>query len=58
MERQMNQVKVTTTREGLIEISQPAGMGEPDDLVVIAPGQVPVLVKWLQEAAAELEAES
>jgi hypothetical protein len=53
MNKSMLAVTVTT-EDGLVVIKQDdIGAGEP--IIVINPSQVPVLVRWLQEAAAELE---
>lgn len=52
--RRMEEVTVNTTTEGMIEIEQPAGHDEPSR-IILTPEQVPILVKWLQEAAAEIE---
>ncbi len=50
----MNSVTVMTDEERHILILQP-DCGDGPDCVVIDPSQVPTLVKWLQEAAAEIE---
>lgn len=53
MKRRMEQVHIYT-EDGQVWIEQ---ANDPDDVmkVVIEPGQVPLLVQWLQEAAAELK---
>lgn len=50
----MNSVTVRTDEERHIWIEQP-DTGDGPDCIVIDPSQVPVLVRWLQEAAAEIE---
>ena len=58
MQKKMEEVSVSTTTDGMIEIQQPTGIpGEEDYPVRIHPGQVDVLVAWLQEAKRELENE-
>lgn len=54
MTRSMNSVTVRTDEERHIWIEQPDS-GDGPDCVVVDPSQVPTLVKWLQEAAAEIE---
>ena len=56
MNRQMREVSVIT-REGMIWIEQGNSPEEPAT-VIIAADQVPLLVKWLQEAEAEVQAGS
>jgi len=53
MERRMEPLKVST-KNGLIWIERSGG-GE-DAGIAISPEQVPILIKWLKDAAAELEA--
>lgn len=53
MKKRMEALTVETTEQGQIVISQDdVGGGEPT--IIIDPSQVPLLVQWLQEAAAEL----
>jgi hypothetical protein len=55
MEKRMEPVSVST-KSGSVWIKQNYDSGE-DGIVVVDPSQVPTLVQWLQEAAAELELE-
>jgi hypothetical protein len=53
MEKRMEPF-VVSTKSGLVWIEQSGG-GE-DAGIAISPEQVPILIKWLKDAAAELEA--
>ena len=51
----MEQITVSITTEGLIEISQETDDPEADDArIKVSPDQVDVLAKWLNEASEEL----
>jgi hypothetical protein len=56
MEKRVEPLSVDTTTEDFIEISQPDALAEDAERIVLHPAQVPTLVKWLEEAKAELEA--
>jgi hypothetical protein len=51
MEKRMEPL-VVSTKDGLVWIEQSGG---EDAGIVLSPEQVPTLIKWLKEAAAELE---
>jgi hypothetical protein len=57
MERRTKALSVSTTEDGLICIKQPQFLEEEDSSVVITADQVPVLVRWLEEAVAKLRGE-
>jgi hypothetical protein len=48
---------VVSTKEGMIHLEQPDPMLE-NYPIIIHPDQVPVLIKWLEEAREELSAEA
>jgi hypothetical protein len=52
MEKEMQLIKVRTN-ENYVIIEQEQMMHE-EACVIVHPGQIPTLIKWLQEAAAEL----
>ena len=54
MKKEMAAIRVTTD-SGMIHISQPDPIDEITPLIIIPPDQVDVIVKWLQEAKAEIE---
>jgi hypothetical protein len=47
----MYELSVALRDDGTIAITQPVGMDEPS-IVLVAPEQVAIVVKWLNEAAA------
>lgn len=55
-QRRMEQITVSVTTEGLIEISQETDDPEADHArIKVSPEQVDVLAKWLNEAREELD---
>jgi hypothetical protein len=55
MEKRMEPVSVVT-KDGSIWIEQKYDSGD-DAIVMLNPGQIPTLIKWLEEAVAEVELE-
>lgn len=55
MKKHMEEVSVQTNEEGKILIVQANAVGDHDDTIILEPDQVDEIVKWLQEAKAELE---
>ena len=51
MDRRMQPLRVWTLEDGEIVIEQE--QGHEDISIHVTPEQVPVLIKWLEEAAAE-----
>jgi len=54
-EKEMQQVKVYISEKNLICISQDEIYNDEPNVVVINPGQVDLLIKWLNEAKEELK---
>jgi hypothetical protein len=55
MHKKMEEVTVSTSKEGMIHIEQPTGIaGEEGYPVIVHPDQVDTLVLWLLEAKREL----
>jgi len=57
MHKEMKELRVSTTTEGTIEIEQGWDEQEAEchDRITVNPGQVDILIGWLQEAMAELD---
>ena len=57
MHKEMKELRVSTTTEGTIVIEQGWDHLEPEchDCITVNPGQVDILIGWLQEAMAELD---
>ena len=55
MRRQMRQVSVEATEDGMIVLSQEINdiNGEPDPAIEISPDQAPLLAAWILEASGE-----
>jgi hypothetical protein len=53
MKKEMLEINITTN-EGMIFISQPDPYNDYPP-IIINPDQVPILIKWLEEAKAEIE---
>ena len=47
----MYELSVELREDGMIAITQPAGMDEPS-VILVAPEQVAIVVDWLNEAVA------
>jgi hypothetical protein len=50
-------VEVYISQKGYVCIKQESMMGQEDSIVMMLPIHVPLVVKWLQEAAAQVEGE-
>lgn len=48
-------IEVYISEKGYICLKQESMIGDDDSLVVMLPLHVPLVVKWLEEAAAQLE---
>jgi hypothetical protein len=49
-------IEIYIGERGYVCIKQEDPLGETEDIVAMLPQQVPTVVRWLQECAAELEA--
>lgn len=56
-EREMEQLKVYDGKNGHICISQSHFGSNEDDVIIIHPAQVDLLIQWLKEIKIELEKE-
>jgi len=54
MEKEMFEIRISTTDKGGILITQPYP-ADDDSVILIMPDQVDIVVKWLEEAKAEIE---
>lgn len=54
MERRFAELRMATTNDGTVELSQNWDSEDRPDVVVIPLDQIDVLIQWLQEAKAEL----
>jgi hypothetical protein len=53
--KRMEPVEVST-KDGLVRLLQPV-TDDDDDIVLLTPEQVPLVIKWLREAAKNAEGE-
>jgi hypothetical protein len=49
-------IEVYIGERGYICLKQDDALGDTEDIVAMLPQQVPTIVRWLQECAAEIEA--
>ena len=54
MKKEMFEIEIDT-RQGKIYLTQPYPAGGEEHIVIIDPDQVDTLIKWLEEARAEIK---
>lgn len=55
MRHEMLQVIVETDEDQIRIIQSSTDMESPDDMIALTRQQIPLLIEWLKEAAAEVE---
>lgn len=55
MARKMESIKIETTKDGMISISQDDPYNDVGDNIIISPDQVDILCQWLKEERDKLK---
>jgi len=55
MARKMESIKIETTKNGMISISQDDLYSDTDIIIIISPDQVDILCQWLKEERDKLK---